>query len=57
MARNDGKEEDFVLEVREIIDRIHRAIENNKGVRLSAHEVQLLGLTVFGDDPCVSEGD
>lgn len=55
MARNDGKEEDFVLEVREIIDRIHRAIENNKGVRLSAREVQLLGLTVFGDDPCVSE--
>ena len=55
MARNDGKEEGITLEVREIIDRIHKAINTNKGIRLSAYEVSLLGLTIFADDPVISE--
>lgn len=55
MARNDGIEDGITLEVRKIIDRIHKAINANKGIRLSAHELHLLGLTVFGDDAVVSE--
>lgn len=55
MARNDGKECGMTLEVREIIDRIHKAINENKGIRLTAYEVSLLGLTIFAEDPVISE--
>ena len=55
MARNDGKEYGMTLEVREIIDRIHKAINENKGIRLNAHEVSLLGLSIFAEYPVISE--
>lgn len=55
MARNDDKEYGITLDVRDIIDRIHKAIDTNKGIRLSAYEASLLGLTIFAEDPVISE--
>lgn len=49
------EEPDFIQETRKIIERIRKASAEGKGVRLSAHEVNLLGQTIFLEDPCISD--
>ncbi|HGF9505807.1 TPA: hypothetical protein ACJEU7_003043 [Acinetobacter baumannii] len=40
--------DDFVKQANDIFDRMKKAISNNKGVRLSADEMQVISLTVVG---------
>lgn len=47
---NDTELDLFYKEVRKITDRIYKAIEENKGVRLSAEELQYLSVTIFADE-------
>lgn len=57
IRQRDEEIKNLDKEVRKTIDRIYNAIDKNKGIRLSAKELQYLSVTLFADGPEISEGD
>lgn len=48
MSDSQAENEDIIKRGNDIFDRMKKAIINNKGIRLSAEDMQLISLTVVG---------
>lgn len=46
---HDENSEEVIKDTKNIIDRLLIAIENNKGIRLKAEELQTLRLTILAE--------